>query len=147
MIILTTVLLAGCKKEDAGSSSNSYTYENGGKPKTIKIAKVAYSMDGNEMTLLMYASDNENDGIEFYLDSGQDFTVVPEGMFTNNSNPVTFSSAILYYDDGDESYTVKSITRKIIIAKNGDEYKIDFEFTSGAGLVKGSYKGLVARLK
>lgn len=146
--IAALFLAASCKKESTGknSSGNSYTYQNGGNPKTEKIERAAYIPEGKEMRLLLYNSSNANDGVELYLETaGANLTALPEGSFTNAPNNIAFRSAILYYNDGDESYTVNSIDRKITIAKDGDTYKISFEFTSSMGLVQGSYNGPVER--
>ncbi|SDC89619.1 hypothetical protein [Niabella drilacis] len=141
-------LLVSCKKEHTGQdgSGNSYTYANGGNPKTEKIARATWIPEGKEMRLLLYNSGNANDGVELYLETaGPNFSAIPEGTFTNAPDNVAFRSAILYYNDGDESYTVSNIGRKITIAKDGNNYKINFEFTSSMGLVQGSYNGPVER--
>ncbi|WP_018630635.1 hypothetical protein [Niabella aurantiaca] len=146
MAIAALFLLVCCKKENTGQngSGNNYTYQSGGNPKTEKIARAAWIAAGKEMRLLLYNSSNANDGVELYLETaGSNFSAIPEGSFTNAPNSIAFRSAILYYNDGDESYTVNSIGRKITIAKDGNNYKINFEFTSGMGLVQGSYNGPV----
>lgn len=148
LAFIISLLLSACKKDkdDAGSADNSYTYQNGGNPKTEKIARAAYIPEGKEMRLLLYNSSNANDGVELYLEtSGPNFTTLSEGTFTGSSSPIMFRSAILYYNDGDESYTVNSIGRKITIVKDGDNYKVNFEFTGSMGLVQGSYTGAVTR--
>jgi len=141
-------LLTSCKKENAGQngSGNSYTYANGGNSKTEKIARAAWVPEGKNMRVLLYNSGNVNDGVELYLETaGPNFSAIPEGSFTNAPNNIAFRSAILYYNDGDESYTVNSVGRTITIAKEGNNYKINFEFTSSMGLVQGSYNGPVER--
>ncbi|MBZ4189856.1 hypothetical protein [Niabella beijingensis] len=146
MTVAVLFLLAACKKENTGqnSSDNSYTYANGGNPKTEKIAKAAWIPEGKEMRLLLYNSSNANDGVELYLETaGPNFSAIPEGSFTNAPDNIAFRSGILYYNNGDESYTVNSIGRKITIAKEGNNYKLNFEFTSSMGLVQGSYNGPV----
>ena len=144
-VVLVACLLFSCKKDKvAEPEKNSYTYQNGGNPQTHDIANAVFDNGGTAARFLLYNSNNPNDGVEITLIKNTVFTAIPEGNFTNSSAGTVFNDAILYYNDGDESYSVDGIARTINVTKNGSDYTIDFEFTSGMGLVKGHYSGPVS---
>ncbi|MDR6786489.1 hypothetical protein ABIE26_005324 [Pedobacter africanus] len=54
-------LLLACSKKDKENpfygERNSYTYQNGGEPVTVKIEKAEFEYDGAEMLLHFYKSE------------------------------------------------------------------------------------------
>lgn len=144
-LILVTCLLLSCKKDKVeGPAKNSYTYQNGGNPQTHNIGNAVFDNGGTAARFLLYNSNNPNDGVEITLRKNTVFTAIPEGNFTNSTAGTVFNDATLYYNDGDESYSVDGIARSVNVTKNGGNYTINFEFTSGMGLVKGHYSGPVS---
>ncbi len=142
--------MISCSSDDNGNGngsgcSNCFTYRNGGNPKTINISKVTYTLSGNNRMELKFHS-NSNENIEVRLEGANNFTTIPEGTFTQSSSPVFFRNIKHTEDDGDSNYVVDGMSRQITIIKDGSNYKINFDFTSGVGLTTGNYTGTVGEV-
>lgn len=146
LLIFGMATLTSCSKDDDGNNNdmdcnNCYTYTNGGDPQTVTIEYVKYYIDGENLKFF-FANETMGNDIILSLDQDTDYDVIPEGTFTQETTP-SFTWAFHSYGLNDNSYSVDGINRKITIAKVVGGYKINFEFTSGVGLTKGNYTGLV----
>ncbi|MDR6783914.1 hypothetical protein ABIE26_002697 [Pedobacter africanus] len=154
LIIFSVVFVfSACKKDkadaDNNAEKNSYTYQNGGNPVTVKLEKSDFEIDGKDITLrfLGITAPGVSRKIHVVLKYTGTPTQMPVGIFTKSSANIAFDGAVMYYGKGDLSYLVNGIDRKISIEKNGDNtYAINFEFTTGMGLVTGNYTGEVSKL-
>lgn len=151
ILILGTFLIIGCSSDDGGDNTNDmgctncYTYQNGNNPQTVQISSMGYATTtlGDKLELVFFT--NNNDKITIWLE-GNNLNEMPEGTFTSNSSPVYFDKAI-HIEDGDTNYSVNGISRQITITKVGNNHKVNFEFTSGVGLTKGNYTGLMEEIQ
>jgi len=154
LIIFSVVFVfSACKKDkadlDSNAKKNSYTYQNGGNPVTVKLEKSDFEIDGKDITLrfLGITAPGVSGKIHILLKYTGTPSQMPVGTFTKSSANIAFDGAVMYYGNGDLSYLVNGIDRKISIEKNGDNtYTINFEFTTGMGLVTGNYIGSVNKL-
>lgn len=144
------VLLLACSKKDKDNpfygERNSYTYQNGGELVTVKIEKAAFEYDGAEMLLHLYKSENNEHLRMLLVNQKTAFSGMPEGTFSGNESPINiyFAGADLRYN-GEKTSTIKNTDRKMTITKNKDNYTLIFELTSGIGIIKGNYTGIILK--
>lgn len=146
-IFLAILCLLACRKdekvEDPIEVKNSYTYENGADKRSVQIVKVEYTFEDlfmtNEITLRFIGQNNDNKVI-FLLSGDSIINQIPEGSFSQ-SGGIVIVSGVLLTPNGNAAYALSNKNLKIV--KEGNSYKIDFEFTTDKGPVKGSYVGTV----
>lgn len=150
LAIVILFLFTACKKDEVSNPGpgNGYTYQDGGNPKTIKITDAYYVVEDNvginpDEIELYFSGEQVNEGIYINLTGAGISTMLPEGNFTK-SGAIAFYGGRINTSGNNISYLQQSIDRKVSVAKDGGNYKINFEFTTGVGLVKGSYTGPVA---
>lgn len=154
LIIFSVIFVfTSCKKDKADTEhkveKNSYTYQNGGNPVTVKLEKSDFETDGKDVTLqfIGVTAPGVSGKIQILLKYSGTPAQIPVGVFTKGCANIVFDGAVMYYGKGDLSYLVNGIDRKIAIEKNSDNtYTINFEFTTGMGFVTGNYTGAVSEL-